>query len=102
MTNPDPALRVPPNAVGLRLCKMAGDDLVLCESVRFLDGAPAVDTALRRAAISGPVGPIGETGDQWADILNNDGDWFDTIALSRSAWNALKNRWMRCKIWRPE
>ena len=91
-------LLVPNTAVGLRLCKIVGERLVCCEDVVFERGAPAVDIVLRRASISGKVGPIGETGDYWADFLSADGDWFDTIALSREAWNSLKGKWMRCKV----
>lgn len=89
---------IPLDAVGLRLCKVTNDDLVLCEGVIFDKGRSAVDTVLRRAAVSGLVGPIGQTGDYWADFLNADGDWTETIALSRQAWNKLKNHWMRCRI----
>ena len=89
---------IPHDAHGLRLCKMRGDRLILCEPVIFCRGRPAVDTVLRRAAISGKVGPIGETGDFWADFINLDGDWEETIALDRDAWNGLKNRWMRCRV----
>lgn len=90
---------IPADAVGLRLCKAKGDDdIVCCEPIRFAQGRSAVNTVLRRAAISGKVGPIGETGDFWADFLNEDGDWTETVALDREAWNALKNRWMRCRV----
>lgn len=88
----------PEGTTGLMLCKVVGDDLILCEPVQFVKGRPAVDTALRRARISGKVGPVGETGDYWADALNSDGDMVETIALDRHSWNALKNRWMRCRI----
>jgi len=93
-----PAIVLPPETTGLRLCKMIGTRLVMCEGIRFSRGMPAVGTILRRASISGAVGPIGETGDYWADLLNADGDWFDTIALDRNSWNILKNHWMRCKV----
>lgn len=89
---------IPEKAVGLRLCKMIGDDLRLCEPVTFEKGNSAVVTVLNRARIAGPVGPVGETGDFWADFLSENGDWFETIALSREAWNILKNRWMRCRL----
>ena len=89
---------IPLNTVGLRLCKMRGDALVLCEPVIFEHGRPAVNTVLRRAAVSGKIGPIGETGDFWADFIDAHGDWEETIALDRAAWNGLKNHWMRCRI----
>lgn len=88
---------IPADAVGLRLCKVRGDRLIGCEPVLF-QSRDAVDMVLRRAAICGSVGPIGETGDFWADFLNENGDWSETIALSREAWNSLKNHWMRCRV----
>lgn len=92
------AISVPDWATGLRLCKVVGENLRMSEGVQFLNGNAGVDTVLRRAAISGTVGPIGETGNYWADFLNADGDWAETIALDRDAWNSLKNHWMRCKM----
>lgn len=92
------SFQLPPGTVGLRLCKIAGDDIVMCEKVRFARGRVGADTALRRAAICGSVGPLGEAGDFWADILEEGGDWSETVALSREAWNALKNRILRCKV----
>ena len=92
------AYDLPSNVTGLRLCKMRGDDLVLCEPVQFERGRPAVDTTLRRAAVSGQVGPIGETGDYWADLLTVDGDWSETIALDADSYRAIKTKWARCKI----
>lgn len=89
---------IPEAATGLRLCKMVGDELVLAEEVQFPGGLASVDVTLRRAAISGQVGPVGETGDWWADIFDAKGDMIETIALDRRSWNALKNRWMRCRI----
>lgn len=91
-------LNIPKEAKGLRLCKMVGDQLHLSEPVIFTRGAKAVETILRRAAISGKVGPIGETGDYWADILTDPNNWIDTVALDRESWNSLKNHWMRCKM----
>lgn len=91
-------LALPAGTVGLRLCKMRGEDLTLCETVIFEGGLTAVETTLRRAAISGPVGPVGETGDYWADLMDEKQDWIETIALSRGAWRSLKSRWMRCRI----
>ncbi len=92
------SLHIPLGAHGLRLCKIERGDLVICEKVRFLGGAEAVDTVLRRASITGKVGPVGEAGDFWADILDENGDWFETIALDRGSWNGLKNHWMKCKV----
>lgn len=96
------AFNLPTDAAGIRLCKVVGDDLILCETIIFTHGAPAVDTVLRRAAISGKVGPVGETGDFWADLMNAAGDTMvETVALDRASWNAIKNKWARCKIEAP-
>ena len=92
------AFTVPENATGLCLCKIVRGHLVRCEDVQFMNGWTGVETTLRRASVTGSVGPIGETGDYWADILNKDGDWFETIALDRQSWNVLKNHWMRCRV----
>lgn len=89
---------VPDWCTGLRLCKSNGNGLRMSEEVQFVKGAEGVDTVLRRAAISGQVGPIGETGEYWADLLDCNGDWDETIALDRDSWNSLKNHWMRCKM----
>ena len=94
--------KIPGNAVGLRLCKIIGGELVMCEPVIFSDGRNAVALCLRRAQISGSIGPIGETGEFWADFMDMNCDWQETIALSRGSWNALKRRWMRCRIQREK
>lgn len=90
---------LPEGVVGLALCKIAGKEerLVRTEEVYF-KSASGVDTVLRRARISGKVGPVGETGDYWADLLVLDGSWIETIALDRESWNSLKNHWMPCRI----
>jgi hypothetical protein len=89
---------IPANVVGIRLCKMVGDDLRLGEPVLFQKGHPAVVTLFRRAAISGVVGPVGETGDFWADLLSDADTWVETLALDRDAWNSIKNHWARCRM----
>lgn len=92
-------LAIPVEASAIRLCKMRREELLLCEVVIFTRGHAAVETVLRRAAISGKVGPIGGTGDLWADLMTADGDSLvETVALDRGSWNALKNHWARCKI----
>ena len=94
---------LPPDAAGIRLCKvLRNGELVLCETIVFENGRAAVDTVLRRAAISGKVGPIEGTGDFWADLMDCEGDTIvGTIALDRKAWNAIKRKWARCKIEAP-
>lgn len=95
------SFNLPPEAVGLRLCKIfPGDDLRLCESVLFAKGRPAVDTVLRRAAISGgliEVDPKGDLPDHFADILDSKGDMIGNIALDATSFRSLKDHWMRCK-----
>jgi len=78
---------------------MVGEDLRLGELVIFTGGRSAVITTLTRAAISGHVGGQPEANtDWWADIMDREGSMVDTIRLDRGSWNALKNRWMRCKM----
>lgn len=89
---------VPDNAIGLRLCKVVKGKLHMSEDVMFTEGRSSVNTVLRRAAVSGKVGPIGETGDFWADFLEDGYGWSETIALDRRAWNSLKNKWMPCRM----
>ncbi len=88
---------IPADAQGLRLCRMKGDKLLLCECVMFSCGALAVDMVLRRASISGDIGRVGETGDQWADIMSDPNSMVETIGLSLKAWMILKTHWMRCR-----
>lgn len=93
---------LPKEAATIRLCKVVREELILCEAVGFVDGVTAVETVLRRAAINGKVGPVGETGDYWADLMNADADTLvETIALDRKSWNAIKTKWARCKIEAP-
>ncbi len=94
-----------PNTTGLRLCKVAGnDDLKISEEVQFSGGRGAVVTTLHRAYLAGHVGGgIDETTDFWADQLDSNGDHIGEIRLDRNSWNALKNKWMPCKMIRaPE
>lgn len=94
------AYDLPPDAAGLRLCKIfPGEDLRLCEPVLFTKGRPAVDTVLRRAALSGRVeiNPDGPLPDHFADILDANGDMIGNVALDAKSFKALKNHWMRCR-----
>lgn len=93
---------IPQEATGLRLCKMRGEELVLCETLIFAAGNKAVETVLRRASLSGSIGPVGETGNYWADLMRDRDTWIETIALDRGSWNALKNHWARCKLLAPD
>lgn len=90
---------LPLDAIGLKLHKIVGEKLLACESVFFTAGASAVNTVLRRAAISGRVEIGGEIGDFFADILtDHDGTWSETVALDSDSYRSLKNHWMRCKL----
>jgi len=90
---------LPKDAIGLQLCKLVGkDDLRMSETVVFAGGRHALETTLRRAALSGVVGPVGEAGTYFADIVDADGDQVETIALDRGSWNTLKNRWAKCRM----
>lgn len=90
------------NAIGLQLHRIdAKDNLITCEEVYFADGAAAVDTVLRRAAISGRVEVDGKIENHFADILiDRDGSWDQTVSLDAKSYGALKNKWMRCKVLR--
>lgn len=90
---------LPPEAIGLRLARIDGkEQLILCEAIRFTDGFVAVETTLRRAAISGRVEVDGDIKNHFADVLDDDGDIIETVALDRRSYAALKNHWMRCKV----
>jgi hypothetical protein len=96
-------LMVPAEAVGLQLYKIdpKTNDMRACEPVFFVGGAAAVDTVLRRAAISGrvEVNPDADLGDYFADIIvDQDGTWDGSVALDRNSYRALKTRWMRCRL----
>lgn len=88
------------DAIGLKLYRMApGDVLKACETVIFAKGRDAVDTVLRRAAISGRVEIDGKNEDHWADVIvDHDGTWDQSVALDARSYKALKTRWMRCKV----
>lgn len=88
-----------PDAAGLMLCKMVGDDLRLAEPVVFVGKRQAVLTVLNRASLSGHVGGgIDRSTNFWADQLAENGDTLGEIRLDRGSWNSLKNHWMRCKM----
>lgn len=89
---------LPQTAVGLRLARVAGDDLILCEAMRFDGGYSAVRTVLRRANVSGRVEIGGEIANHFADVLDDQGDIVETVALDAKSYRALKTKWMRCKV----
>ncbi|MBP7339722.1 hypothetical protein [Niveispirillum sp.] len=89
---------VPGSAHAVRLYCVVKDEAVPCEAVQFAGGAGAIDTVLRRAAISGRVEIGGEVEDHFADLLDGSGDMVETVALDRASYSALKNRWMRCRV----
>jgi hypothetical protein len=94
--------QLPTEAVGLQIGRLKGDDLVMCEAMRFPNGRAGVELVLRRAAISGRVEIEGEIEDHLADVLDDNGDIIATVALDRRSYSAIKNRWMRCKVERHD
>ena len=95
-------LGVPEDAQAVRLHKIVRGDLVACEAVAFTDGASAIDTTLRRAAISGRVEVGGEIADHFADLLDGEGALIETVSLDARSYKALKTRWMRTKLEEPD
>jgi len=89
-----------PETVGLRLCKVVGDDVLrISEDIKFTGGRSAVLTTLNRAHVSGHVGGAIDTSTNfWADQLNEQGDNIGEIRLDRGSWNSLKTKWMKCKM----
>lgn len=97
--------RLHPNAKGLKLYKHAAkDNLIACELVMFVGGRNAVDTTLRRAAISGTVQvePFDGPQDYFADVYTDENTFEQTVLLDRRSYAALKNRWMRCTLERGQ
>ena len=90
---------LPETSAVLRLGRITKDgDLILCEAMIFDAGRSAVETVLRRAAVSGRVEVGGEIEDHLADVLDAEGDLVETVALDRLSYSAIKNKWMRCKV----
>lgn len=94
--------RLPAETCGLKLYKITTrGELIGCESVIFAKGRDAVNTVLRRAALSGrvEVEPDGDLPDFYADVLvDADGTWEASVALDRDSYRSLKNHWMRTRI----
>jgi hypothetical protein len=86
------------DAAGLRLCRISGERLILCEPVLFTGRRAAVEVTLRRARISGRVEFNGEIKNHFADVMDVEGSIVDTVALDAKSYGALKNHWMRCKV----
>ena len=61
-------------------------------------GAAAIDAILRGVSISGRVEIGGDIQDRFADLPGLGGSMIETVALSRTSYSALKNRWMRRRI----
>lgn len=91
-------VELPEQAAGLRLAKIVKDQLQLCEIVMFADGCSAVDTVLRRAAISGRVEIGGDIQDHFADVLDREQSIIETVALDAKSYGKLKNHWMPCRL----
>lgn len=91
--------KLPPETVGLRLYRIDSKDrLWACEAVRFTDGRDAVNTTLRRAAIAGRVDVGGDIKDHFADVLDDEQDIIETVALDAASYRSLKTKWMPCKL----
>jgi hypothetical protein len=93
--------KLPADTCGLKLYKIVGERLIASESVIFNGGRDAVNTVLRRAAISGrvEVEPEGDLPDFYADVLTDpNGSWEASVALDRNSYSKLKNHWMRCNL----
>ena len=95
-------MKLPAEAVGLRLHSVVKDRLIACEAIRFPGGRPAVGTTLRRAEISGRVEIGGEIQDHFADVLDDEQAIIETVALDAKSYRALKTRWMRCATLRED
>lgn len=89
---------VPDNAVSVVLYRISGEKLIGCEAIIFSQGAAGIETALRRASISGRVEIGGKLDKHFADLLDSKDDIIETVALDSKSYSALKNKWMRCKI----
>lgn len=91
--------KLPPESTVLKLYRIDKNDrLIPCEGVLFNGGREAVDTVLRRAAISGRVEVGGDIEDHFADVMDANGSIVETISLDSESYSSLKNRWMRCKL----
>lgn len=83
---------------GIRLHRMNGEKLLSCEAVYCERGGRAVDTVLRRAAISGRVEVEGKLENHFADLLDNDGSIVCSVALDARSYHAIKSRWAKSKL----
>lgn len=90
--------QLPADSVGLRLARISGENLILCEAMRFDAGLSGVELVLRRASIAGRVEVGGVIANHFADVLNDKGDLVETVALDAKSYSALKNKWMRCRV----
>lgn len=91
--------RLPVDCVGLRLYRIdSRETLHACEIVIFKGGRDAVNTVLRRAVLAGRVEVGGDIKDHFADCVEADGSWSETVALDAKSYASLKNKWMRCKL----
>jgi hypothetical protein len=84
--------------VDIQLHRINGEELLACEAVVFDGGGSAVDTVLRRAAVSGRVEVEGELKNRFADLHDRDGNLVCSVALDRNSYHALKYQWARCKL----
>lgn len=66
----------------------------------FTNGAPAINTVLRRAALAGVVAvePFEERMDYFADVYVDEHTSTQFVLLDRASYASLKNHWMRCRL----
>jgi hypothetical protein len=84
---------IPADVVGFALCRMnSKDELFRTGDIIFDRGRDAVQTILIRAAICGRVDVGSENGDYWADLVNEDGTWDQTVALDAESFRYLKRK----------
>lgn len=83
---------------GIQLHRISGDRLLACEAVYCERGGLAVDTVLRRAAISGRVEIEGPLERHFADLLDLQGDIVCSVALDAGSYRAIKYRWAPSKL----
>lgn len=99
MTGSVTGAALPENAAGLKLHRIgANERLMACEAVLFPGGRAAVDTVLRRAAVSGRVEIGGDIKRHFADVLDSSGSMIETIALDAESYRMLKTKWMPCLL----
>ncbi len=77
----------------VRLCRInKQEDLILYEPIVLTKGYAAVDTILRRAAIFCHVEVNGENHTYFADLMDNNAQWVDSVSLDAGSFRYLKDK----------